>query len=115
MPFEKGQSGNPGGRRKQDFSIVELARSHSRAAIETLANVMVSESAADSARVSAANSILDRGFGKPPQAVSHSGAIGTFDASKLTDDELAVLEPILARLAGVGVAGGDGTDSEASG
>lgn len=52
---------------------------------------------------------------EPKQDIGLSGAIGTFDASKLTDDELAVLEPILARLAGVGVAGGDGTDSEASG
>ena len=37
--FQKGQSGNPGGRPKADFAIQELARSHGPAAIETLAKI----------------------------------------------------------------------------
>ena len=38
--FPKGQSGNPGGRPRDEQKVAELARSHSREAIETLAELM---------------------------------------------------------------------------
>jgi hypothetical protein len=50
-------------------SIRSLARSHSRAAITVLVKVMRSEDATPAARVSAANAILDRGWGKATQPV----------------------------------------------
>lgn len=53
------------------------------------------------------------GMREPKQELAHSGAIGTFDLSKLTDAELTTLEPILARLALAG--GSSGGDSEAGG
>ena len=38
--FPKGQSGNPGGRPRDEQKVAELARSHSREAIEMLAELM---------------------------------------------------------------------------
>jgi hypothetical protein len=71
--FQPGKSGNPGGRPKIVGEVQELARSHATAAIETLAEIMQNEKAPCAARVAAASAILDRGYGKPPQAVEHSG------------------------------------------
>jgi hypothetical protein len=46
--------------------IRSVARSHTRTAINVLVGIMRSESATAAARVTAANAILDRGWGKPP-------------------------------------------------
>jgi hypothetical protein len=73
--FKKGQSGNPGGRPKIVGEVQELARSHTTAAIETLAEIMQNEKAPCPARVAAASAILDRGWGKAPQNLHHSGGI----------------------------------------
>ncbi|MGY3444174.1 MULTISPECIES: hypothetical protein [unclassified Bradyrhizobium] len=48
--------------------IRSLARSHTRSALNALVGVMRSTSATPAARVSAANAILDRGWGKAPPA-----------------------------------------------
>ena len=42
--------------------------------------------------------ILDRAVGKAPQAMVHSGAIGSYDLTKATDDELNALITILSGL-----------------
>ena len=57
--------------------IRSLARSHTRAALNVLVGVMRSKDATAAARVSAANAILDRGWGKAPQAIENgeSGAL----------------------------------------
>jgi hypothetical protein len=49
--------------------VRELARAHTGAAIETLASIMTNTKSAPAARVSAANALLDRGYGKPPQHI----------------------------------------------
>ena len=49
--------------------IRSLARSHTRTAIKVLVGVMNSKDATHSARLAAANSILDRGWGRPPQSL----------------------------------------------
>ena len=51
--------------------IRSLARSHTRTAINTLVGIMRSKDATPAARVSAANAILDRGWGKAPQAIQN--------------------------------------------
>jgi hypothetical protein len=51
--------------------IRSIARSHTRTAIKTLVGVMSSKDATHAARVSAANAILDRGWGKPPQSLQN--------------------------------------------
>jgi hypothetical protein len=72
-PFQKGQSGNPGGRPKVVAEVRELAREHTSKAVETLVSIMTNQKAAPAARVSAANALLDRGYGKPPQHITGEG------------------------------------------
>jgi hypothetical protein len=51
--------------------IRSLARSHTRTAINVLVGVMRAKDATPAARVSAATAILDRGWGKPVQALAN--------------------------------------------
>jgi hypothetical protein len=51
--------------------IRSLARSHTRTAINVLVGIMRSNDATAAARVSAANAILDRGWGKATQPVGN--------------------------------------------
>jgi len=51
--------------------IRSLARSHTRTALRVLVGIMRSEDATPAARVSAANAILDRGWGKAAQPVEN--------------------------------------------
>ncbi|WP_199751876.1 hypothetical protein [Bradyrhizobium sp. RP6] len=51
--------------------IRSLARSHTRTAIRVLVGIMRSEDVTPAARVSAANAILDRGWGKAAQPVEN--------------------------------------------
>ena len=67
--FPKGVSGNPGGRPKELREVIELARAHAPDAVETLAEIMKDTEAPPAARAAAANSLLDRAYGKPVQAI----------------------------------------------
>lgn len=58
--------------------IRSIARGHTRTAINVLVGVMRSKDATHAARVSAANSILDRGWGKAAQALEN-GDNGAFE------------------------------------
>ena len=71
-PFQKGTSGNPGGRPRVLGDVQELARERSPEAINTLAAIMDDPKAPQAARVAAANSLLDRGYGKPTQPISQT-------------------------------------------
>ncbi len=57
--------------------IRSIARSHTRTAINVLVGIMRSKDATAAARVSAANAILDRGWGKAAQPLENGkdGAI----------------------------------------
>jgi hypothetical protein len=74
MAFQKGQSGNPGGRPKESDEVKALARQYTPEAIERLAFWMRSENA--KASVSACSSLIDRAWGKPVQSMEHSGHDG---------------------------------------
>jgi hypothetical protein len=51
--------------------IRSLARSHTRSALNVLVAVMRNTRASPPARIAAANALLDRGWGKPPQAIEN--------------------------------------------
>jgi hypothetical protein len=67
--FQKGVSGNPAGRPKVEGKIRELARKHAPRAIRTLVKLMRSKN--ERVAVAAAQALLDRGFGRPFQAVGN--------------------------------------------
>lgn len=56
--------------------ISDLAKRYAPAALRVLNEIATSEKASDAARVSAANSILDRAYGKSPQPISGDGDSG---------------------------------------
>lgn len=85
--FQPGKSGNPGGRPGKrvratvngvegDYTVGEICAPHSQEAIETLVAVMQDTKAPHPSRVTAANFILDRVFGKPKQSVEMAGEDG---------------------------------------
>src|SRR5947209_5566217 len=106
--FKSGQSGNPGGRPKRPADaeahqviadVRAAARSHT-ARGNPNAQTNAIEKAPWATRVAAANAVLDRGWGKPSQAVELAGAVamekGTrLDISRLSDSELDALERAL--------------------
>ncbi len=66
--FRKGKSGNPGGRPKSTGDLRKLAQTNTEAAVERLVFWMQSTNA--KASVSACAALLDRGWGKPSQAIT---------------------------------------------
>ena len=72
-----GAGRKPGKVSKAKLDIAERAKSHGEAALLTLAEIMQDTDAPHSARVSAANALLDRGFGKPTQAIDHGSSDGS--------------------------------------
>ena len=69
--FVKGYSGNAGGRPKDEHNIAALARSYSAEAIETLVDLM-RNARDDRVRGTAAQTLLDRGFGKPKVEIQNT-------------------------------------------
>jgi hypothetical protein len=85
--FKPGQSGNPGGRPKEAEDVKKLARDYTREAIDKLAFWMRSDNA--KASVTASSVLLDRAYGKAPQAIDVTHNKNLLD--ELTTDELASL------------------------
>jgi hypothetical protein len=69
--------------------IRSLARAHTETAIRTLAGIMRENRAPPSARVAAAQALLDRGWGKPEQTQNVN--VNRVNARELSDDELAAI------------------------
>lgn len=64
-------------------TIAEMAKEYGQQALQTLVDVATDNGAPHAARVSAANALLDRGYGKPPQALDHTSSDGSLAPSQI--------------------------------
>ena len=71
-------------------TITELARRHGPRAIHVLAQLMNDQKVPASTRAMAADRILDRAYGRPPQ-LNTTDAMQFRRACDMTDDELAAI------------------------
>jgi hypothetical protein len=77
--------------------VRSAARERTQEAIDTLAEIMNDKGVSASARILAAQGILDRGYGKPQQVTSHPNEAEPWDLTKLTDEELGALDQMASR------------------
>ena len=70
--FVSGHSGNAGGRPKDEHKVAELARSYTTEAIDTLVHLM-RNGKDERVRGTAAQALLDRGWGKAKVEVVSEG------------------------------------------
>ncbi len=70
-PFEKGKSGNPGGRPKRTPEEVELSEACRAKTPEALGTILqlMEESNNDRVRLAAAQYVIERGWGKAPERI----------------------------------------------
>ncbi|XDZ71158.1 DUF5681 domain-containing protein [Alphaproteobacteria bacterium LSUCC0744] len=85
--FAPGQSGNPGGRPKDEYRVAELARSYTVEAIETLVELM-RHGKDERVRGTAAQALLDRGWGKAKVEVVTSAEGSYLDVLRVVNERL---------------------------
>lgn len=66
-----GAGRRPGEVPKAKRDLVDLAKGYAEDALMVLVKVMTSDAEPANARISAATALLDRGYGKPTQAIAH--------------------------------------------
>lgn len=99
MAFQKGQSGNPGGRPKAK-GLREASQKYTQEALDTLAHWM-RQRENPTASVKATELILDRAWGKSPQAMELTGKDGAELGTANVQDLARAIMDVL-RMAQVG-------------
>jgi hypothetical protein len=87
--FKPGQSGNPGGRPKVVSEIQAAARLEGLASIKTLVEIRNNKKNSTAVRIAAANSLLDRGYGRPAQVIDATMHKQSMD--EMSDAELMAI------------------------
>lgn len=99
MPFEKGKSGNPGGRAKrtqEEVDLIEACKKRTPAALEVICSIM-ENGENERNRLSAAQYVIDRAYGKAVQQTELSGKDG---------------EPFTIQIVQFGGVNGDGSTAQ---
>jgi hypothetical protein len=101
MPKQEPEIKRPRGRPKgvtakvlgRTQTLREMAQVYAPEAINVLARIAMDDNTPPAARVSAVNTLLDRGYGKPVQAIEHSGPDGKpIETRDMTNAPPEVLE-----------------------
>ena len=85
--FASDQSGNPGGRPKDEHRVAELARSYTLEAIDTLVELM-RDGKDERVRGTAAQALLDRGWGKAKAEVVTNAEGSYLDVLRVVNKSL---------------------------
>ena len=85
--FAPGQSGNPGGRPKDEHRVADLARSYTIEAINTLVELM-RDGKDERVRGTAAQALLDRGWGKAKAEVVTDSEGSYLEVLRLVNEQL---------------------------
>jgi len=102
-PFQKGQSGNPGGRPREEREVVEALRKKGLELVDALLKLALRKK---NPNVKAIEIAFERAYGKARTLVELSGRDGepiAFDLTRLTDEQLDQFE----RLHEIVTGGGD--------
>ena len=96
MPWAKGQSGNPGGRTKNQADLERIARQHCPAALQALFEALSDPKT----KVQAAVALLNRGLGMPRQELNATVSIFDQIGVESADRIERALEALIARAEG---------------
>jgi hypothetical protein len=89
--YISGHSGNPSGRPKDEFKVAELARTYTSEAIDTLVDLM-RHGKDERVRGTAAQALLDRGWGKPKQELLTEDSGGLLASLRVVSDRIKARE-----------------------
>ena len=89
--YISGHSGNPSGRPKDEYKVAELARTYTSEAIDTLVELM-RHGKDERVRGTAAQALLDRGWGKPKQELMTEESGGPLASLRVVSDRIKARE-----------------------